>query len=108
MAELVQVHTGQLDRSQLAGVRALLEEAFDGDLSPDDWEHCLGGMHVLIREDGGLVAHGALVRRLVIRAFAGAAAGRALPWRVRGVLPKHRPGHYGCPTTASGGRPLVG
>src|SRR4051794_8115950 len=56
-------HTGQLDAATLAAARALLEDAFDGELTAEDWEHCLGGMHALAWEDGELVGHAALVQR---------------------------------------------
>ncbi|MEU6587959.1 GNAT family N-acetyltransferase [Streptomyces sp. NPDC046881] len=58
-------HTADLDPSDLRDVRALLDAAFDGDFSAEDWDHGLGGMHVLIRDGGGLAAHGALVLRRV-------------------------------------------
>ena len=38
------------DRDELAAIRALLDEAFDGDFGDDDWEHALGGIHVLVHE----------------------------------------------------------
>ncbi|MDP9466863.1 MAG: hypothetical protein M3P31_06470 [Actinomycetota bacterium] len=37
------VHTGQLPPDVLAQARALLDAVFAGDLTADDWEHCLGG-----------------------------------------------------------------
>ncbi|GGW19743.1 hypothetical protein GCM10018980_24230 [Streptomyces capoamus] len=58
-------HTAALDPSELLAVRALLDEAFDGDFSDADWDHGLGGMHVLIRDEDGIAAHGALVMRRV-------------------------------------------
>ncbi|WP_318201229.1 GNAT family N-acetyltransferase [Streptomyces sp. SCL15-4] len=57
------VHTADLDPAELRDVRALLDHAFDGDFSDEDWDHGLGGVHVLIRDDDGLAAHGALVMR---------------------------------------------
>jgi aminoglycoside 2'-N-acetyltransferase I len=60
-------HTSDLDGAVLAEIRALLDEAFEGNFSDHDWEHTLGGVHVLLRERGELVAHAAVVqRRLVI------------------------------------------
>ncbi len=43
--------------------RALLDAAFAGSFSDDDWDHALGGTHVLVRVEGRLVAHAALVPR---------------------------------------------
>jgi aminoglycoside 2'-N-acetyltransferase I len=42
----------------------MLEAAYGGDrFSDEDWEHCLGGVHVLGELDGDLVAHAAVVER---------------------------------------------
>jgi len=54
-------HTADLP--DLAAVRALLDAAFEGDFADDDLDHALGGMHVLVHDDGVLVAHGSVVRR---------------------------------------------
>jgi len=40
--EVVLAHTGQLGPVVLGRARDLLEQAFDGALTPHDWEHCLG------------------------------------------------------------------
>ena len=58
-------HTGQLDAVTLRAARDLLHEVFD-DLEDDDWEHCLGGMHALVVEEGQLVGHAALVQRRLL------------------------------------------
>ncbi|ALO96328.1 Aminoglycoside 2'-N-acetyltransferase [Streptomyces hygroscopicus subsp. limoneus] len=58
-------HTADLDPAELRTVRALLDDAFDGDLSDADWEHGLGGTHVLVHDGAGLAAHGAVVMRRV-------------------------------------------
>ncbi|MGW7792979.1 GNAT family N-acetyltransferase [Streptomyces tricolor] len=58
-------HTADLDPDELRAVRALLDDAFDGDFSDEDWEHGLGGMHALLRDGAGLAAHGAVVMRRV-------------------------------------------
>ena len=56
-------HTAQLDAATLAAARDLMDVAFDGGFSDDDWEHSLGGMHALVLDGGVLVAHGSLVAR---------------------------------------------
>lgn len=56
-------HTADLDTAALEAVRSLLDHAFEGDFSDDDWEHALGGVHALIWEDGELVGHAAVVQR---------------------------------------------
>lgn len=72
MAELVLSHTGQLDPAVLAAARALLEQVFAGELTDEDWEHCLGGVHALLWEGGELVGHAALIQRRLLH------GGRAL------------------------------
>lgn len=59
-------HTSQLAEGELRGVRELLDEAFEGDFGDADFEHALGGMHVLAYEGGELVAHGSVVQRRVL------------------------------------------
>ena len=46
-------------------LRALLDRAFAGAFSDDDWAHALGGWHVLARRDGAVVAHAAVVPRVL-------------------------------------------
>ncbi|MFE6846145.1 GNAT family N-acetyltransferase [Streptomyces sp. NPDC057686] len=65
-------HTSQLGSGELRELRELLDRAFRGDFGDEDFEHALGGMHVLVREDGELVAHGSVVQRRVLH------GGRAL------------------------------
>lgn len=56
--------TDELDVAELAEARAVLDDAFvDDPLTEDDWDHCLGGLHVLTRDGGLLVAHAAVVAR---------------------------------------------
>ncbi|KMS75513.1 aminoglycoside 2'-N-acetyltransferase [Streptomyces viridochromogenes] len=59
-------HTADLTSDELRAVRALLDDAFDGDFSDEDWDHGLGGVHALVHDDAGrLVAHGSVVMRRV-------------------------------------------
>lgn len=59
-------HTADLGAAELDEIRALLDAAFDGGLEETDVQHALGGMHVLVRVDGRLVAHGAVVARRLL------------------------------------------
>ncbi|MFI1869322.1 GNAT family N-acetyltransferase [Streptomyces jumonjinensis] len=60
------LHTSQLTPAELAGIRALLDEAFDHDFSDEDFDHGLGGLHTLIQgPTGRLVAHGSVIMRRV-------------------------------------------
>lgn len=47
------------------GVERFLVEAFDGDFSEDDFDHCLGGRHFLIFREESLVGHAAVVSRQI-------------------------------------------
>lgn len=63
---MITAHTGELTGEELGAVRALLDEAFDGVFSDDDWEHGLGGTHVLVLDADAVVAHGSLVMRRLL------------------------------------------
>ncbi|NUT47957.1 MAG: GNAT family N-acetyltransferase [Saccharothrix sp.] len=69
-------HTWQLSEAELHAVRALLDEAFDGDFGDEDWEHTLGGVHALVRDGDDLIGHGAVVQRRLVHA--GPAGSRSL------------------------------
>jgi aminoglycoside 2'-N-acetyltransferase I len=72
MREVRTAHTADLPRATLDAARALLDEVFGGELTDDDWEHALGGVHALVWEDGELIGHGAVVQRRLLH------GGRAL------------------------------
>lgn len=72
MTELRLAHTAQLVRPHLRAARALLDLAFDGDMSDEDWEHAIGGMHALVWDGPQLIAHGSVVQRRLLH------GGRAL------------------------------
>jgi aminoglycoside 2'-N-acetyltransferase I len=59
-------HTAELDAATLEAARGLLELAFAGDFSDDDWEHSLGGMHALVWVEGELVGHGSVIQRRLL------------------------------------------
>ena len=49
----------------LAEVRRLLVKAFAGDFSDEDWGHTVGGWHVVVSDGGVVVAHAAVVPRVL-------------------------------------------
>lgn len=59
--------TDELTQNTLADVRALMVAAFTGGFTDDDWDHALGGRHVIARDsaDGAVVAHAAVVERTI-------------------------------------------
>ncbi|MBO1330799.1 GNAT family N-acetyltransferase [Streptomyces sp. VRA16 Mangrove soil] len=55
--------TDQLTPAELAELRAMLVECFGPRYDERSWQHCLGGLHYLLRYEDRLVSHGALVPR---------------------------------------------
>jgi aminoglycoside 2'-N-acetyltransferase I len=66
MSSVRTVHTADLTAGQHTSIRALLDRAFDGKFEDADWEHSLGGMHVVVAEGDVIVAHGAVVQRRLL------------------------------------------
>jgi aminoglycoside 2'-N-acetyltransferase I len=62
MPEVRVTHTAGLSAGELSLIRALLYDVFD-DLTEDDYEHSLGGMHALVWDGSELIAHGSVVMR---------------------------------------------
>ena len=54
--------TGELSADDFAAIRGLLTRAF-GQFDDDDWDHTVGGEHVLGFLDGAMVAHASVVER---------------------------------------------
>jgi aminoglycoside 2'-N-acetyltransferase I len=79
-------HTADLDAATLAAARALLYVVFD-DMTEEDWEHSLGGVHALAFDGAELVGHASVVQRRLLH------GGRALRTGYVegvGVHPDHR------------------
>jgi len=61
------LRTDQLTEADIAAIRDLLWNAFaddpDGAFTEDDWQHSIGGMHFLLREDAAIVSHASVVER---------------------------------------------
>lgn len=49
----------------LLEIRRLLVRAFEGDFSDEDWEHALGGWHVVVADGGAILSHAAVVPRVL-------------------------------------------
>ncbi|RZT85342.1 aminoglycoside 2'-N-acetyltransferase I [Pseudonocardia sediminis] len=82
------VHTADLGPDGRGELRDLLDLSYAGDFEPADWEHALGGMHALARDDDGtLVGHAALVARHLLH---GGRALRAGYVEAVAVHPEHR------------------
>lgn len=59
--------TAQAPGNVLAEARLLMDEAFAGDFTDEDWGHALGGWHVVVTGgDGEVLAHAAVVPRALV------------------------------------------
>jgi aminoglycoside 2'-N-acetyltransferase I len=72
MVRLQTAHTADLDTATLDVARALLSDVFEGELTDEDWEHSLGGVHALAWEGTELIGHASVVQRRLLH------GGRAL------------------------------
>jgi aminoglycoside 2'-N-acetyltransferase I len=54
-----------LDPALADAVRGLVDAAFGGEFSDEDWAHALGGHHVVVLDGDSPVAHAAVVPRTV-------------------------------------------
>jgi aminoglycoside 2'-N-acetyltransferase I len=59
-------HTSELDVDALTAARALLDEVFGADMTDQDWDHALGGVHALAWEEGALIGHASVVQRRLL------------------------------------------
>ena len=66
MAELRTAPTADLDPAVREAARALLDEAFHGDVTEADWEHALGGVHALVWDGPALIGHGSVIQRRLL------------------------------------------
>lgn len=71
MIEVRTAHTARLSPADRDAARALLDVVFD-DMTDDDWEHAVGGMHAMVWDGADLVAHGSVIQRRLVH------GGRAL------------------------------
>jgi aminoglycoside 2'-N-acetyltransferase I len=72
MTDVRTAHTSELSAAELAAVRALMADAFEGDFTDEDWDHSVGGMHALAWDGAELIGHGSVVQRRLLH------GGRAL------------------------------
>jgi aminoglycoside 2'-N-acetyltransferase I len=59
--------TEELTPGEVSEIRSVLDAAFWDDeeerFTDDDWDHAVGGLHVVLDIDGEIVAHGSVVER---------------------------------------------
>jgi aminoglycoside 2'-N-acetyltransferase I len=61
------VETRRLSTEEVpfAELRLLFDDAFAGDFSDDDWEHTVGGVHVVVCDSGSIISHASVVPRSI-------------------------------------------
>jgi aminoglycoside 2'-N-acetyltransferase I len=64
-AELRIAHTADLDAATRHAARALLDDVFD-DMTDEDWDHALGGMHAMLWEGPELIGHASVIQRQLL------------------------------------------
>jgi aminoglycoside 2'-N-acetyltransferase I len=65
LTQLRTAHTADLDAVALEAARSLLDDVFE-DMTDDDWEHALGGVHALVWDGAELIGHGSVVQRRLL------------------------------------------
>jgi aminoglycoside 2'-N-acetyltransferase I len=97
MAELRTAHTAELEADVLADAKGLLYAVFD-DMTEQDWEHALGGVHALVWDDAELIGHASLIQRRLLHRGRALRAGYVEGVAVR--VDRRRRGHGGALMTA--------
>ena len=63
------VRTAELSETEVAAIRAMLVAAFGPDedecFTDEDWDHAVGGLHVVADLDGSILAHASVVERTI-------------------------------------------
>jgi aminoglycoside 2'-N-acetyltransferase I len=67
MSSVRTAHTADLGPATLRELRALLDEVFADEMTDEDWDHSIGGMHAIaLDDDGAIVGHGSVVQRRLL------------------------------------------
>ena len=83
-------HTSDFDPEVLSAARDLLYVVFD-DMTDDDWEHALGGVHAIAWHDDAIIGHASVIQRRLmhdgeaLRAGYVEGVGVEPEWQGRGV-----------------------
>jgi aminoglycoside 2'-N-acetyltransferase I len=66
VARLEVAHTADLDHGTRRAARALLDDVFGAEMTDEDWDHALGGVHALVWEGDQLIGHASVVQRRLL------------------------------------------
>ena len=62
---MTDLRIGKLPDELVGPTRDLLDRAFGGEFSDDDWDHAVGGVHAVLVDDGEVLAHASVVSRSI-------------------------------------------
>jgi aminoglycoside 2'-N-acetyltransferase I len=93
MSDVRTAHTADLDAATLQAARALLDAVFGDEMTDEDWDHALGGVHALAWEAGELIGHASVVQRRILHGGRALRAGYGEGVAVR--ADRQRRGHGG-------------
>ncbi len=65
MLSIDRLTSAELSREFLSEIRGLLDLAFGNEFSDEDWQHTIGGWHVIATEGTRVVSHAAVVPRIL-------------------------------------------
>ena len=60
------IESARMPDAALRSTRRLLDAAFAGEFSLEDWQHALGGWHAIVGPDAHVVGHAAVVERRIV------------------------------------------
>jgi aminoglycoside 2'-N-acetyltransferase I len=65
MVRVSTAHTADLGQATLDAARALLYAVFD-DMTDEDWEHALGGIHAVVFDGDEVIGHASVIQRRLL------------------------------------------
>ena len=65
MSAVVLLEAAEVSAERLVAIRRMLDTAFEGRFSDDDWEHGLGGTHAMVLDGEDVLAHASVVARTI-------------------------------------------
>lgn len=65
MARVRSFATGEATASDLRRIRELMDTAFEGEFTEEDWTHTIGGLHVVVEDAENLMAHASVIQRTI-------------------------------------------
>ena len=57
--------TAEASPDLLAQVRSLMDDAFRGEFTEEDWQHTIGGTHFVVELEGAVASHASVIERTI-------------------------------------------